>query len=302
MRKPDFFIVGAPKCGTTALQMYLAAHPDIFMPRRTEAHYFGTDIAAPFFVRDETEYLALFADAGTHRRVGDKAIWCLYSTRAAREIYAFNPTSAIIILLRNPVDMMHSLHNQRVYSGREDIRDFEAALSAEDDRRRGIRLPAYPYPIEGLFYRQLGKYTEQVRRYFEVFGREGVHVVVYDDLKANPATCYKEVCEFLRVDTKWKPEFRIINSSHRVRSRRVDKGLRFVAPRLRPLARTLVPRPARQLFMKTVRRMNTTYAPRALMNPVVRQGLQEWFAPEIDALSALLGRDLTHWCKLEATK
>ena len=43
-QKPDFFIVGAPKCGTTSLYYYLRQHPQIFMPDYKEPHYFGKDL------------------------------------------------------------------------------------------------------------------------------------------------------------------------------------------------------------------------------------------------------------------
>ncbi|NLF38083.1 sulfotransferase, partial [bacterium] len=105
MRLPDFFIVGAPKSGTTALHAYLGRHPSIFVPARKEPHFFGSDIVSPAFVRDRDAYLSLFAGATTEARVGEASIWYLYSKRAAREIKEFNPDARIIIMLRNPVDM-----------------------------------------------------------------------------------------------------------------------------------------------------------------------------------------------------
>ena len=78
MRRPDFFIVGAPKCGTTALYEYLKQHPEVFMPKEAkEPNFFGSDFNNPFFIRDENAYLALFADARYEKRVGEASVWYL---------------------------------------------------------------------------------------------------------------------------------------------------------------------------------------------------------------------------------
>jgi hypothetical protein len=78
-RKPDVFIVGAPKCGTTAMNHYLGQHPEIFMSKHKEPHFFGSDLVSrnSDFVRDKKEYLALFADVQSERRVGEASIWYL---------------------------------------------------------------------------------------------------------------------------------------------------------------------------------------------------------------------------------
>jgi len=149
MRTPDFFIVGAPKCGTTAMSDYLRQHPEIYMPQRKEPHFFGSDLDAPYpyFIRDKEQYFSLFAEAKDEKRVGEASVWYLYSKRAAFEIKEFCPTASIIIMLRNPVDMIYSLHSQRLFTGNEDIPDFEEALEAEEDRKRGLRIPSRTYLV-----------------------------------------------------------------------------------------------------------------------------------------------------------
>ena len=85
MKRPDFFIVGAPKGGTTAMNNYLRQHPQIFMSPRKEAHHFGADLYAPHWARDEAAYLALFAGAGDEKRIGEASVWYLLSQHAAGE-------------------------------------------------------------------------------------------------------------------------------------------------------------------------------------------------------------------------
>ena len=67
-RKPDFFIVGAPKCGTTALDVFLGKHPEIFMARRKESHFFATDMPPTAHIRDPVRFNALFSGASTEKK------------------------------------------------------------------------------------------------------------------------------------------------------------------------------------------------------------------------------------------
>ena len=131
MRKPDFFIVGAPKCGTTAMYQWLDAHPEVFVPVK-EIHYFGADLDHRRPEVSAERYNGLFEPASTaHKAVGDVGVWYLMSETAAQEIHAYNPDARIIIMLRRPAQMLYSLHSQLLYSGEEDIADFGEALAAE---------------------------------------------------------------------------------------------------------------------------------------------------------------------------
>ncbi|MGH6917730.1 MAG: sulfotransferase, partial [Geminicoccaceae bacterium] len=80
MRIPDFFIVGAPKCGTTALYNYLRDHPRIFLPERKEVHFFCDDLNFPTrsAIRDWNEYLALFVGATDYMLIGETSASYLY--------------------------------------------------------------------------------------------------------------------------------------------------------------------------------------------------------------------------------
>src|SRR5438270_13689284 len=106
---PNLFIVGAPKCGTTALNDYLAKHPEVFMATK-EQHYFGSDLEFQGKQTKAVQYFPSFSGAGQCRRRGEASVWYLFSQKAAREIHAYNPRAQVIVMLRNPVDMMYSLH------------------------------------------------------------------------------------------------------------------------------------------------------------------------------------------------
>jgi hypothetical protein len=296
MRRPDFFIVGAPKCGTTAMQDYLGQHPEIFMPEMKEAHFFGADLDAPVFFRDEKKYLALFARARNEKRVGEASVYYLYSKRAATEIKAFSPDATIIAMLRNPVEMIYSLHSQRLYNGNEDIEDFEAALEAEEDRKRGLRLPKDRHLLAGLFYRDVAKYSDQLQRYIDVFGRGKLKVIIFDEFKRNTDEVYKETCQFLGVDPTFNPVIRVINGNKGVRSV-TYRNIIFRPSLLRTVARRVIPDTPRRKIIRALERVNLKYEERTPMNPELKQRLKEEFRPEVERLSHLLDRDLTYWSR-----
>ena len=305
--KPNFFIVGAPKCGTTSLHEYLRRHPDVFMPFYKEPHYFGSDLQGSRFrqFRNKPEkYLKLFQDARGEKRIGESSPWHLVSRRAAAEIHAYDPEAKIIIMLRSPVDMMYSMWAQFVYSGNEQIDSFEEALAAQAERRQGKRIRRAAHCITGLFYHDMARYCEQVRRYFDVFGRENVQVIIFDDFKSDTAAVYRDVLDFLDIDSRFTTRFDVANPNKNARLPWLRKlivsngfSLMLLKDRLTYLAttHTLVPYSYRTRAVKTVVAAYTKYARRTPLAAETRRRVTQEFVDEIDRLSVLLDRDLSHW-------
>ena len=300
VRKPDFFIVGAPRCGTTAMYEYLRQHPEIYMPERKEPHFLGSDLRVlrkfTYYTPNLNRYLALFKEGQSKKRVGEASTLYLKSRMAASEIKEFSPHASIIIMLRNPVDMIHSLHAHVVDLGAEDIEDFERALEAETDRSRGLKIPKGCGIVDSLLYRDITRFSEQVGRYFKIFGRENVYVINYDDFRDNTPAVYGTVLNFLEVNSNFQPRFDVIHGNRQVRS----KMLRHLWVR-RPLflqhaLMDYVPLPVTRGVQKSLRWVYSRPTPRPPMNPQLRKSLQVEFRPEVERLSELLGQDLTHWC------
>jgi hypothetical protein len=300
-QKPDLFIVGAPKCGTSAMDQYLAAHPQVFMAQK-EMHGFGADLrfGAQFYRRDLAAYLDEFASRKGENRAGEASVWYLFSQQAAAEIHAFNPEARIIIMLREPAEMLYSLYSQFRYDGNEHLRSFEQALAAEDDRRAGRLITRQTYFPQGLVYRDIARYTEQVRRYFDIFGREQVHVIIYDDLRADARATYCRVLDFLGVDSsRIATDFKVINGNKSVKHSAL-RGL-LNDPLVRSTAVAIgrrLPRPVFTALHDAERRLwklNSRPERRLPLAPELRAQLKREFAPEVEQLSQLLGRDLTHW-------
>jgi hypothetical protein len=281
MVKPNFFMVGAPRCATTTMYTYLKQHPEIYLSLLKEPLYFGSDLTRqPLAVTDEASYLSLFAGAGDARVIGEGSVFYLMSTRAAEELARFSPDARILIMLRDPVDMMHSLHALYRRTGNDDLDDFDAALAAEAERAQGRQLPARCYFPEGLQYTRLARYAEPVARFLRVFGRDRVHVIVFDDLVRDPAGTYRRLLGFLGV------------ADHPVELD-VDRATAQIRPLVLRQMRAASPEIRRKL--KTGRLHGGGRG--RPVSPETRARLAAELRPDVARLSELLDRDLTAWCR-----
>jgi hypothetical protein len=284
MRRPNLFIVGAPRCGTGSLWSYLKGHPEIFMSEEKELYFFDRDLRSEEWQPPPLQqYLQHFAAAGDQTKLGEASPSYLRSRCAATAIKAFNPSAQIIIMLRNPVDVMYSLHSEALH-GREAILDFERALQT-DTNRRGRDL---------VGYREFVDFPEQVRRYFDAFGRENVHTIIYDDLKEDSARVCQNTLRFLGVRVDFAASFPHVNHNRQVRYERVHKVLTQRAGDLRRIAGVL-PQWLRSRIALSLFNSNAVVRLRPPMRPELRERLQEEFKPKIGELSKLLGRDLSGW-------
>lgn len=295
--RPDFFLVGAPKCGTTAMYAYLREHPDLFLPERKELRYFGRDL----LIRDrrplsEAEYLAHFDGARTDQLVGTAYVWYLYSESAAQEIHAFSPDARIIAMLRNPADVLYALHGENLFNGNEDIRDFATALEAEPDRVAGRRIPPHAHLLQALWYSTVPRFTDQLRRYEAAFGRERIHVIVFDDFRADPAAAYRDLLQFLGVSPPpTAPQFAVVNAAKRTRSERLRHLLARPPGTARRVVRAVLPPTIRRNLYERAKRLNVVERGRPPLDAELRHRLRSQHRDEVARLSEYLGRDLSHW-------
>lgn len=220
MKKPNLFIVGAARSGTTSLWQYLKTHPDIYMPEDEllkEPTYFSNN------ERKLTldSYLSLFEPAGhRHKWIGEASVAYITDPESAKRIHAFDPAAKIIIMLRNPADRAYSLYNWMVQDGYEYAFSFEEALKLEEIRVHQRESDWYkPNYYWGYLYFRSGLYHDQVKRYLEVF-KENVLVTKFEDFVKNPAPSYEEICSFLQISSE-HISFHIHNPSYAVRSAKI---------------------------------------------------------------------------------
>lgn len=210
--KPNFFIVGAPKCGTTAWVHYLSSHEEIFFSPMKEPHHFCFDLPNYRWIKDRREYLQLFAGSGEAKVVGEASVQYLYSDAAAGAIAEFNPDARIIILIRDQEEFLPSLHNQIVYNGDENITDFEQAWSLSERRHQSNIARSCREP-KLLNYKAAGRFNEQIERYLAHFPPEQVRVFHFRDWTRDPRTTYTEMLRFLGVKDDGRIDFPPINEA-----------------------------------------------------------------------------------------
>jgi hypothetical protein len=281
---PNLFLIGAPKCGTTALHDYLAQHPDVFMSEPKEPHHFCTDLDAPFAVRERSAYEALFENA-SGKIAGESSATYLYSRVAAQKISERYPEAKLIAMLRNPLEMLPSLHSQKRVNGTEPCATFAEALEAEKKRKAGELEARGAFP----YYYDAALYSEQLTRYLGAFPADQLHIIVFDDFKRDVAGVYAGVLHFLGL-RPFTPDFKIVNRNKRIRSRALHNVLQN--PRS-PVHR--LPKPLGTLTYKALDKLNSAVETRVPLEESVADQLKRDFTPEVERLSNLLGRDLRHW-------
>jgi Sulfotransferase domain len=292
--RPNFFIVGAPKCGTTAMNDYLAQHPDIFMAKK-EIHYFGSDLKTKLKISRQ-EYLKYFEKAGEEKIIGEASVWYLFSKEAAREIKEFSSVAKILIMLRNPVEVIYSLHSQHLYDGNEDITDFETALNLDEERKKGNKLPSSVDYYELPSYRDSVLFAGQVKRYLDTFGSENVHIVLYDDFLSDTRKVVAGTLSFLGIENSGEIDYKIINPNKEIRFFPIHRLIKKPSKRLKGVVRIILPfKKIRHSVMSYLFKKNTRTKKRQKMNSRLQSELMMSLAGDIKELSKIINRDLSAW-------
>ncbi|MCL6548413.1 MAG: sulfotransferase [Alicyclobacillus sp.] len=295
--KPNFFIVGAAKAGTSSLYQYLRQHPDVYMSPVKEPHYLchhhfpevfrgpGDREFSDHVIRDEEAYLNLFRGAGDRRVIGEASVFYLYYPDTGERIRALNPNAKVVAVLRNPVDRAYSSYMHLVRDNRETL-SFPEALAKEEERRRnGYR--------ELWWYREVGRYSRQIRPYLKTFAPEQLKIFLYEDF-AHPQQLLQETLRFLEVDTAVPIDTRIRhNPSGSPRPRWLYDFLAHPHPLKSALKRVIDP----DVLHRIAQRGKALTLRKQAMDPNIRRELAAFYRDDILELQDLLGRDLSHWLK-----
>lgn len=299
MTKPNFFIVGAPKCGTTALSEYLRQHPNVFMALPKEPMYF-TDYPYPRYraAQTEHEYLALYREAlPRHIAVGEASASYLYADGAIQRICDFESSAKIIVMLRNPADMVYSWHSQLVYSYEETERDFARAWDLQDIRSRQEGIPKHCRDYRVLLYRDVGRLGEQIERLLSVFQRDRVLILLMEEFARDTAGVYRRTLEFLGLPDDGRKTFERVNAAktfddnlfHRFAAQPPEWWLRTSGTLKKLIGVTHFG------VLDSLRMKNVQEKPLPKLSAELRQRLIVEFAEDIDRLSAVIDVDLAHW-------
>jgi hypothetical protein len=314
-RLPNFFLVGAPKAGTTSLYHYLAQHPEIYMSPIKEPCHFSTEIRPENFSdkrragvqaafeqqrkylqgamteqrsgslgMDWNDYVKLFMNVRTERAIGEASVKYLWSKTAAANIHAKIPHAKILMVLRDPVSRTFSDYLEALTAGalRCSFRKYvESCLSCES----GKLSLWWPILETGLYY-------ESVKRYLDRFPRESICILFYDNYRAEPASVLAQIFRFLGVESSFKPDLSKLHNRPRVP--RFLSLNRFLLKRgtLNRLA-TLCPSGLKPMLRKLWVQPRESIA----VTPSDREFLLSYYREDIEKLQQLLNRDLSAWLR-----
>jgi hypothetical protein len=292
MRKPNLFVLGAPKCGTTTLAAWLALHPDVFMSPRKEPHFFNSDHGYRG-VSSEREYLSLFAGAHDETRVGEASVWYLASHAAVPAIEQCYSGAQYIVCLRNPVEMAFSLFRQQRFNGIEYETEFDRAWQLAEIRASGK--PARCWKTEPRYtdYYSACLLGEQFSRLLQTVPEHRVFPVLLEDMATKPDAVLRQVVHFLGIRDDIRPLARE-NAAKTRRTQTLNRCVRLLGRLRRHCG-------IRHGFgmLSWIDRVNTGPAPADRPTPEMRDCLTDAFRADIQILASRLGRSLDHWMARE---
>ena len=222
MKKPNFFIIGAPKCGTTSVYFWLKDHPEIYMPPIKEPHHFYS----PFGQRmSGEEYEKLFYDSTEkHKAVGEASVFYLFSGIAIDRILEYHPEAKFIVLLRNPIEMAISFHQQELASTHELETDFKKAWQLNETRSKGnpVKIDGKDFDDQAdpnfLNYRKMCQVGSQLKYLYKKVEKERVLPILLDHIKEDSSKEYRKILRFLEVSGDDKKSFENANQTFPIRS------------------------------------------------------------------------------------
>lgn len=230
-KKPNLFLVGAPKSGTTAISEYLRGHPQVFFSALKEPNFFCTDFSPDFRACTRLDqYLRLFTEGGNQAVVAEGSVTYLFSETAVANVLRFNPEAKFVVCLRNPVDLVVSLHRQQLNNLEEDQEDFAIAWGLQEERKKGRYLPADNREVKLLYYRDWGLLGKQVHRLFQLVPEGQRHVILFDDIRRDAYGVYRNLLKFLGIPDDGREKFEVVNAAFRWRSAGLIRLLRYQPP------------------------------------------------------------------------
>jgi hypothetical protein len=301
-RVPDFFIVGHPKCGTTALYEMLRRQPGIYMPSLKEPQFFASEMRvgarAEHLPDTLEEYLELFEGARADQLLGEASPSYLRSHTAAALIAEVQPQARIIAILREPASLLRSVHLQFIQAVIETEFDLRTALALEEQRRQGKHLPRDGFAPQALYYSDHVRYVEQLRRYHAVFPPENVLVLIYDDFRADNEGTVRKVLHFLGLDDAAPVQEMEANPTVGARSQTIHALVHAITVGRGPVShgvktalKALTPPGSRRRLLRAFRR-GVLYGPPPAADEELMGELRRRFKGDVVALSEYLDRDL----------
>tara|TARA_B100000678_G_scaffold168878_1_gene140942 strand:+ start:51 stop:935 length:885 start_codon:yes stop_codon:yes gene_type:complete len=282
--EPNFFIVGAPKSGTTNISYYLMQHPQVFMPENLEPYYFARlDIPQNYereIISNEKKYLNLFKNTKSCRAIGESSPVYLYCPHSALEIKNRFPNSKIIISLRNPIEIAYSEYFSLKFMGFDKNASFNELLNSSEEQ-----LTRNEFHIDSLL--EAGFYSKHIKRFQEIFSKNQIKIIIFEEYIKNTIPTINSILSFLDIQksiifkTAPKGAYKIPRN---FASQKLMNNFTF-----RKAAKFIIPTVARQ---KIGERFLVKESSRPPLKQNERQRLKEIYQDDVENLDKLLGRRL----------
>lgn len=279
MQTANMFLIGMPRSGTTSLAYWLRRHPDIFLAKPKEPNYYSVDLPLPGREQRRDGFATAFAGAQNEAYRLDGSVWYIYSKAAIPGLLADVPDAPLVVMLRNPVEVVTSLFNHHRFLSIEPEPNIEKALFGKRSQD--------PTDFRtGLDYMDVGSVGSHVKRLLNTADPKQVHFVDFYQLRNRPRAIHLELLEQLGLEEIPLDEYRPHNQSRKVRSKKVAAVTSRFGGRNAPrLQRGVANRFAR------ANTVDLEYS----VPFELRRRIAETLADEIDLLGELIKRDLSSW-------
>ena len=295
MGKPNLFIIGAAKSGTTSLHNYLNQHPNIFMCNPKEPHFLiNKEIGVgriPVGITKKSEYEDLFIEGRDKKYRGESSVmYLMYPEIVIPKIKnKYFANTKIIIMLRNPVERAYSgFHHVKRYNVKENIQDFTEAWKLSEERyfNQKDMTPASRYQELGLYYNQVKLYLKEFQ--------DNLHIIIYDDYKSDFKSEMNKVFDFLEVENiEIDAEKRYMVGGWQWENEKM-KSLMMNKNRLKSTVKMIIPfKGLRKLIRKIIQKKNSVEVKK--ITEKERIMLKNFYKIDVKKLSVLLNKNLNFW-------
>ena len=220
---PNVFVIGAPKCGTSSVAQWITEHPDVVDLEVKEPHHYYSPFGQPL---DRATYLDLYRHDGDATVALDASVWYLYGKVAVEKILEDRPDARFIVCLRDPVEMVPSLHSQKMLTGHETVTDLRAAWELSERRAAGDPIGIFGIPDGEPGHMAYGlscALGAQVEHLLSIVDRNRVLFVTLSEISNEPADTWARTLDFLDL-RRVEVELRAWNvSATRRRSQRAHR-------------------------------------------------------------------------------
>jgi len=289
--KPNFFIVSGGRSGNVSLHNYFDEHPEVYMSVIKAPGAFGNKEKAyngMFDTKDKKAYLNLFKGTENFKIRGEVSHY-FHDEQAAKELKAFNPKAKILIVVRNPIDLINS-H----YSNISDLR----TLGGDTIIKCLQNLQSH---TQGRLLSDNLRYAHYVKLWQKTFAKKQIYIIEFNELMSNLPREYSKICEWLEIDNQFQPIFKRHNPARWNRDEKkrksVIKNVNKVPISFRVFLKKKLPKKLQERIRKKLNKYFTIAEGTSPIDLKTKAYIIKKYEPEIKALEKLLNRDLSNWRK-----